>query len=279
MKKMLMLAVVALSVSLGWAQTKTTFSYRYESGKTYRYASQMDMKMTMDMNGQVMNMETGARTVLTLQPVETNADGDITFTASYDSIVARFKGMGRDTTMTLTALIGKRAKLVISKFGKTKSVTAIDSLEKNQVIMQMMNGDPLLYMRRAIADLPMTPLAVGEKWNNTMPDTVKTGDMEMVTNPNIEYVLAGNETVRGQECKRLNLSGPTTMNGKGSRMGAEFFIEGEGKSSGSMWYNEKSGILVATEALAEQQLNIAVSGGAMTMTQSQTIQSKTTLRP
>ncbi len=279
MKKMMWLSVILVTASIGWAQSKTDFTYRYSSGKTFHYATQMDMKMTMDMNGQIMNIETGGRMVLALQAVETNAEGDITFTASYDSMVMRMKGFGKDTTMTLTPLIGKRIKLVISKYGKTKTVAPIDSLEKDPAVMRMMNGDPMLFMRRAIADLPTVPLAVGEKWTNTAPDTMKTSTTEMITTPNIDYVLAGDETVSGLVCKRLNLSGTMATNGKGSQMGTEFFVEGEGKSSGSILYDDKAGVLVSTEGLAEQQNTIAVAGGGMTFTQSQTIQSKMTLRP
>jgi len=151
---------------------------------------------------------------------------------------------------------------------------------KGSRLLQMMDADPQMFMRRILPDLPAVPLAVGERWHNILPDSTKNAMMEVVVTPNTVYTLSGTETFANQPCQRLTFSGPLAVTGKGSRMGAEFFIEGEGKSDGSILYNEKDKIIMIAESTSEQLMSIAVTGSAnMTMTQTQTMHSKMTLMP
>ena len=278
MKKSIQVLAVLLGAALAMAQNGT--AYRYEKGKTYTYCADSNVKMVMDMAGQNMVSDVQAHTVVSIKPIEISGEGDLTCEATYDTIRTKINMMRLDTTMYITDLMGKRAKIVFSKYGRTRSVTAIDSFPKDNMILRMMNGDPLTYMRRLLVDLPNQPFSAGSTWINTAPDTVKTANMEVVITPNVEYTWAGRVTLAGRDCIKMQLTGPMTMDGKGNQMGADFFIEGEGKTNGVVYFDDKNGVLVSAESNSEQQMNIAVSGGAnMTITQNQTVSSKTVLLP
>ena len=280
MKKTFVLFALFLGVVSAWSQSKTGFTYGYEKGRTYRYLTILESTMTMDMAGQAMSNETPGRILLALKPIEINPDGGITFEAAFDSMVMRMKGMGMDTTLVLTDLIGKRAKILTNPYGRIQSITPIDSVTKGSRLMQMMDADPQMFYRRILPDLPDVPLTIGEKWMKTYPDTVKNAMMEIVVTPNLEYTLTAKETNAGVDCWRLHYTGPLTVAGKGSRMGAEFFIEGDGKANGSIFYDADKKIIVSAEGSSEQLMNIAVTGGAnMTMSQSQTTHHKMSLLP
>jgi hypothetical protein len=278
MKKTIQVLVILFGAAAAMAQNG--ISYRFEKGKTYRYMADSDVKMVMDMAGQNMVSDIKAHLVISIKPTEISSNGDLTCEASYDTILTKVNMMRMDTTMYVTDLMGKRAKIVFSKYGRTKTVAAIDSFPKNSMILRMMNGDPMIYMRRLLVDMPNQAFTAGSTWINTTPDSVKNTNMEMVITPNVEYKWVGRESKSGRDCIKMQLTGPMTMAGKGNQMGADFFIEGEGKTSGFVYFDDKAGVLVSAESTSEQQMNIAVSGGAnMTITQSQNVSSKTVLLP
>ncbi|OPZ66711.1 MAG: hypothetical protein BWY83_02819 [bacterium ADurb.Bin478] len=280
MKKVMIWLTLTLMVSSGWAQTKTSFTYRYEPGQTYRYLMVADIRMVMDMSGRTFETTSTGRMLISLKAVERNSDGDLSFEAWYDSLTISIKSMQMDTTMVLSDLLGKRAKLVINQYGRTKSLTAIDSLNSNPMVQRILNSDPHIYLRRLLSDLPDQPMAIGDKWTNTQKDTTKQANMQIVVEPAIEYTLTGTEAVDGEPCSRFTLVGPLSLTGKGNQMGADFFIEGDGTSNGFLLYNEKRGILAAVEGSTEQVTSIAISGGAnMTMSQTQTMRHKLNLLP
>ncbi|MCI0515116.1 hypothetical protein L0128_18030 [candidate division KSB1 bacterium] len=262
------------------AQTPVTFEYRLEKGKTYQYNSESTSKMTQEMMGQSHVTEVVASSLIKLVVLETASNGDLTCHASFEKMQIKISSPQMDSTLNLGELCGKRSQVIFNKYGKTKEIVQVDSLPAGGGMMRMLGIDPKMYLRRLLMDLPEKALAPTETWTASRADTMQVMGNEMVVVPQYTYTISGRETVGGHDCVKLAIAGPFSVTGKGSQRGMEFFIEGDGKIDGMLYFADKIGVMVAMETTQEQQMSIAITGGAnMTIAQNVSTKNKVTLVP
>jgi len=259
-----------------YAQQGGILQYRLEKGKSYKYATEQEVKVSQEMMGRENVSDVVSTSTIILEPQDVAENGDITCFASFGEMVVKVHSTMMDTTLDMTNMVGKKNKLVVTKFGKTISVTPIDSFPP----LRMMGGfgDPAMAFRRLLVELPDKALAVGDTWTRTGPDTVSTMGGRIIITPTTEYKVVTTENKLGYNCLKITFSGKYSLEGKGSQMGAEFFITGEGKSEGTFFFTPQEGLMIALESSSDQESTVAVTGQMnMTIPQTQTIKSKVSL--
>ena len=100
----------------------------------------------------------------------------------------------------------------------------------------------------------------------------------MVTKTTRKYTLAGEEEKNGHKCRKISFSGTIEIGGKMTQMGMEFFMEGSGETTGFIWIDKESCIMIAKESSTDQDMTMALTGQMqMTIPITTTTNSKFTL--
>ena len=261
--------IVVAFVLQASGQDKVSLTYKMEKGKVYRYNSENTYTATQEMMGNEMKVTGDLRSILRFEVEEVKANGNISLITSKEESIVHSSMMGRDTTISMTKDIGQRTRLEIAPNGVKQSSTPIDSTSDS--------GSSMLG-NNELQTLPEGPVAIGEKWTKTSADTAKAEGDETITNVVAEYELVGKEMKNGRSCYRVNYKKTFEMGGKIRQMGMDMFMEGEGESSGSYWFDGEKGLFVADESTMTQDITLAITGQTqMTIPSSQSVNMKTTL--
>jgi hypothetical protein len=179
--------------------------------------------------------------------------------------------MGRDTTLLYEDLKDK-VRIKFDNTGKSLSSEKVDSSDVSAIVNQLDLGK--------LKFLPGKLVKIGDKWQDNPVEHKNPTSGNPFTidiSSEIEYTLSGKEMVNGKEFLKINYSGNMTINGKGTQMGMEMFIEGTGKNEGFSYYDSKTNMIVSSDENTEMNMNIAVSGPQnMTIPMTQSIKTVTT---
>lgn len=250
-----MVLIIILITSSSVAQESFKLEYKYEKGKTYRYKDVTTGKMTQEMMGREMKMNSEGEKVMKFIVDNVSKTGDITITASTDSMrIFSSTPMG-DTTIYPKELLDKRTSLTISKKGKKLSERIIDSVKQAGMIASMVPTEPIKFYI-----LPDDAKAIGAIWNSITVDTVDRMGGKVVTTTDIEFTLIGKEKKNDYDCLKITLKGKTETEGKASVQGMELMIEGSGKMNGNYYFDPKLGIVVYEEMEIDSETTMATTG-------------------
>jgi hypothetical protein len=270
MKRIISSVVVLILIAVLSAGAGEKLRYKFVKGKTYRYDIQMDNKTNGTMGGMEFTAESKFMLVTALT-AEGLTVGGIELIAVLEKATARINlpmmGM-RDSTMEMKEFLGKRVKLVLSDMGKVASITAIDSFGRGPMTM-MLGGSPTELFRRLMLILPEQSVEMNGAWKETLPDTVKMGNMKTISKPNIEFRIAGQEKRGGMNCWKIMISGSTAIEGSGSMRGMDVTIDGTAKISGTAFFAPNEGLMTEYDASTEMeqtQTFVGEQSGAQTMT-------------
>lgn len=259
----------------GYAQPGNAVQYRLEKGKTYKYATEQNMKMSQEMMGRENVTDVFSTSTIIVEPQEIAENGDVTCFASFGAIVVKVHSTMMDTTIATDNFVGKRMKLVVTKYGKTINATPIDSFPQSRM---MGAGEATARLKRLFFELPAKGVSVGDTWTRTDADTVEQMGGRILVTSTIEYKATGTENVSGRNCLKVTSTGKYSLEGKGTQMGTEYFVSGQGKTEGAFFFAPEEGLMIAAESTNDQESTIAVTGQQnMTIPQTQNIKSKVTL--
>ncbi len=253
------------------AQESYQLEYKFQKGKTYRFKSTTASDMTQEAMGREMKMTGGSDMIARAVIEDVLSDGSMVMVVSADTAVTRSKSPMSDTTMVLTNIIGKRMRITVDKTGKVQTREVIDSVryEGRGVVGRAPQREVM-----GFTNLPDKPVKMGEKWTISRADTLDMMGGKTVTASDIEYTLVGSETKLGHDCLKIAFAGKTTTTGKMSSMGMEMFIEGDGKTSGTVFFDPKQGLPVLVESASDDERTMATTGQqSMTMLMSSTSKS------
>ncbi len=274
MKKSIVL-IAFLLVTMAMAQEPAVLAYKFNPGTTYTYGLADSTNMVQEMGGREMITDATVTGKLVIVPQSVSEKGEATCWVSFSELSTKVKNAMMDTTIVMNELLGKRSEIVYAANGKPLQITALDSLPKmGQMIRMGMSPDAML--RRMLARMPEQAIAVGGTWKETEMDSIKQGGLDIVITPDVTYTVKSVEEVSGHSCFKIEFAGTNAITGKGSQMGAEIFLEGEGKIQGWLYFAPKEGLLFSIDAATDQEQTIAISGAA-NMTIAQTVAKKTKL--
>ena len=276
MKSLKVLLFIGSLFLLGNAtgQEKFLLEYRYVKGKTYKYQEESKFESVQEINGQEMKATGSTFSLMKMIVESVSESGDITFINSLEDLKITTKMITMDTTMVMKDLLDKNIQTIISKTGKMIDQKILDTLIMGKNFME--RGNSLLTVYKEFIVFPEHELKFGDTWNDERTDTTK--GTQMVTKINAVYTLAALEEKNSHPCLKITFTGKMEIGGKMTEMGMDFFMEGTGDTSGTLWFDQKSGIIIAKESTNDQDLTMALTGQMqMTIPITQTIISKFTL--
>jgi hypothetical protein len=239
------------------AQETFNFQFKYSKGSTYFYNSDVASQLTQEVMGKEMKFNNDVHGVFRFQVDNVADNGDIQFTASMDSASLKSNMMGKDSSVSLTSVIGKRVKAVLSNFGEIKSCTMIDSAEESNNKMMSVPQE----IKRFFPKLAGKDIKLGESWTSSNIDTIKNYGGTIISNIDMASTLSGKENKAGHECFKISFTGKLKISGKGNMQGTDFTMEGDGTSSGNIYFDEKAGLLIYSEGSMENDMTMATTGG------------------
>jgi hypothetical protein len=270
LKQSLIFLLLAIS-GFAFSQGTVDLKYNFVKGKTFVQNTQIIQNIVQTMGAQEIKIlsEVKAKSELFVENVEN--DGSASLLVSASDISVRSSAMGRDTTLHYKDLKDK-VRIKVANTGKSLSTEKVDSSDVSAVVNQLEPGK--------LKFLPGKLVKTGDKWQDKSVEHKNPTSGNPFTidiSSDIEYTLSGNETVNGKEIMKIVYNGTMTVNGKGTQMGMEMFIEGTGKNEGFYFYDSKTGLIVSSDENTEMNMNIAVSGPQnMTIPMTQVIKTTTT---
>lgn len=251
--------VLILCAAFGFAQAQPSYTlkYKFAEGKAYRYADTTVAAIVQEMMGQEVKVDTRAYAVTRLVAEKGMKDGLLPVVMSLEKMTRSTKSPRQDTTMEMADFLNKKSRALITPSGDVKKWEIVDSIKiTNQ--MGTVNASTREFFRVAV--LSEKPVKVGEKWTNTKHDSVDAMGGKMATDTQSEFTLGGVETVGGRKCLKLSYTGKVSMNGKSVMMGMDIFTEGGGTISGTIWFDDKAGVIVRAEGKTALEMTAAVTG-------------------
>ncbi len=247
--------VAFLSASSLFAQESFNLNYKFTKGKTYLYKNETTSNMTQEVMGREMKFDNISNDVVRflVNDVASNGDADLTF--SLDSAVVKTSMMGRDTTLDVSALLGKRVKATITPLGEVKNFEEVDSVSvQNRFvsISQVVNS--------FFARLAGKEIKTGDSWNGTVIDTIKNFGGAIIDTTDYVYTIAGKENKLGHSCVKIPFTSNLKLSGNGNMQGMELYINGTGKATGTIYFDAEDGLLVYQESNMDNNMTMATSG-------------------
>jgi hypothetical protein len=252
---LLLLAIIALGFAQ--AQESMRLQYKFQKGKTYMFKAASSGESTQEAMGREMKMSSSFNLVARVVVEDVLADGGMILTISADSAVSRSKNPMMDTTMNLTYMVGKKMRVTLSPVGNVKNREVIDSVryESRGVVGRVPQREVMGFL-----PLPEKPVKMGEKWTQSKVDTTESMGGKNISTSDIEYTLVGTEDKLGHKCLKIVYAGKTTITGRSSRMGMEMFTEGDGKTSGTIFFDLKQGVVIVSEKEDQNEMTMAMTG-------------------
>ena len=255
------------------AQEAYSLKYKYEKGKSYQYNYDMTSKLTQEVMGKEIKVDSDIHNILTFN-VEDVTGGDINFVTTIDSAVLHNTAMGKENTMDLTDLIGKRCSVVMSDLGVVKNSSMIDTLDEKYAHMAPISEE----LKQFFTRLSSKDVKTGGSWNYQDVDTIKNLGDGVTRNLDVTATLAGKETMLGISCLKIPFTGKFKISGKANLQGMDFTVEGDGTISGTMYLGSKSKVMVERDLTMSIEMTLATSGQqSMVIPITQEIATKQTL--
>ena len=251
------------------AQEKFSLSYKMEKGKTYRFKQDNKIETTQEMGGQEMKMSADENSTIIYDILDVSPDGLMSIIYKYENSKLKMMGMGRDTTMDMKSMQGKKIRAEMAKTGRVTKETRADTAKEAKASPSLN-----MFANASLPRLPEQSVGIGEKWSGITNDTTHSDEGLVVYKKNIEYMLAGKEKKGTHDCMKINFKGTLEVNGTMKQMGMDIAMEGTGETSGSFWFDAASGILIEDGTITAIEMTLALTGQQqMTIPMSQRVTS------
>jgi len=248
--------IIALIAICGFSYSQETMlKYQFVKGKTYTQEIQLTNNIIQSFGGQENKMAMDISTFGEMFIEDISENGDITAIELIKDISMHSVMMGRDTTMSFKD-INEKNRVVYSKDGKQISKETIDSASiadlagtTNQIAKFMF--------------LPEKSVKNGDKWQNVKTDKNEISEknpIETIVTSNEDFTYIGKEDQDGKSVDKITIESTSVIEGKGTQMGMELFMEGNGKSQGFAYFDPKASIVVYSEINTEMDMTIAFTG-------------------
>ena len=255
---LLLLAAGTLALQTAAAQEQFTLTYKLAKDHPYRFRDTTVVTSSQEMMGQEMKSTSTIVTTMRVVPTELRPDGSTVAEVSAEGISASVRNARMDTTITFPDLVGKRSRVTLSKTGETLRHEVMDTVKQNTMAMAAGVGRQEM-MRFQV--LPDKPVKVGDKWKTVKPDTTGMGPGgQVITVASGESTLLGRETHGKYECLKIGYAGTLTLTGKGSMNGMEFYLEGNGKTTGTYLVDIATGLAIVADSKNSVETTVALTG-------------------
>ncbi len=242
-------------VSLSAAQETYTLKYGYAKEKSYRYSLTSTGSTIQEMMGQEMKVISDVNIVSGFRVEDVRPGGALVLIVTLESGSISVKNPMMDTTMALDAIKGKRRQLVLDQYGTVLERKTIDTLSGMGMLGNSLQQDPVRFHM-----LPTSAVAVGGTWKSAKTDTSQALGGNVINSTDVTYKVLAPEEKMGRSCLKISYEGTIMTEGAGSIQGMEAYIEGTGKTKGTLFFDPSEGVLVHDEATIESETTIALTG-------------------
>ncbi len=267
--------ILLLSVgSIAFPQESVFLKYQMPQGKTYLYKTVLASSVTQEMMGKEMKFNNNIRSITRVMIDSKDESGNLSLVISSDSIIVHNQMQGKDTTLSLEELIGKRSRVDISQYGDVLRKSSIDTLSEQA---QMMGSAITQLTSNLYSKLPGKEIKMGGNWTYSKTDTMKSMGGEIVVTSDYTFTLSDKKDKNGIECYQIPFSAAISSNGQANMSGMQFFIEGNGKMAGTIFMSVSDGAVVGIAGNNENEMTLATTGDqkmVIPITQSSTMQTE-----
>ncbi|MGE5680829.1 MAG: DUF6263 family protein [Bacillota bacterium] len=253
--KLMLLPVMALFITVSLQAQNYNLKYNYSKGKIYKYKSEFTGDFTQQAMGQEMKMSNGGEMVTKFIVEDVDKEGNMIIIGSLDSGKVTTKNPMKDTTISLNNFADKKTRSFLAPNGKIFKNEAIETVKGGLEAMGISQKQLFNFAR-----LPEKQVKVGDNWNTSDSDTLTMMGGKIVNTSNLIYTLTGKENKQGHDCLKIDYAGDVKNAGSANAMGMEFFIEGSGKTNGTVYIDPKTGVMIAAEGLSNMEMTMATKG-------------------
>lgn len=262
MKKLITKTILFFAILLAanvtiFPQEAVDLKYQMPEGKTYLYKTLVASNITQTAMGREMKINNEVSSITRVLVDSHGDNGNINLIISSDSITVHNKMQGRDTTISLNNLVGKRTKIEISKYGDIINKSMIDSLSGKE---QMMESSILQSATNLYTKLPGKEIKDGDNWKSSRTDTIASMGGKLIITSNYIYTLNGTENKDGQKCYKIPYTAEISSSGNSNMQGMTFYIDGSGKMTGTLYISADDGAIVSVEGKNENNMTLATTG-------------------
>lgn len=266
----IVVGVMALSLAAGLAigaGGAYKLVYKMKKGQHLKYQTTTNVQNAMEMQGREMTTSSEIASTLHFDVEEVGKDGSISYTYALDSLSITVKTpQGDQSFQNPEGMIGKRTRQMITALGKKLKSAIVDSMQIPPALAQGGGGRQSAFR---FIDLPEKEVKIGDTWAASTPDTNTQMGGQVIVTPTTTYTVTGAVDTLSYKCLRLSYTGKLVIKGNGVNMGMNFTIEGEGPTSGAVYFAPKEGLLVAMTGNSDLETTVALTGQmSMTIPQS-----------
>jgi hypothetical protein len=249
----LLLVVCCFSLNT-MAQESFSLKYGFENNKKYKYKMINDAIITQTVMGQEMKINSNGTVYTQFETEKINPD-NIILLISIDSAKFHVTMPMKDTTSDLSSMVGKKTRFTISNDGKVINKEVVDSVKGSQDLFVQVSGEMTKFIL-----LPEKEIKPGETWNTETTDSINMMGGSLRTKTNSTFTLAGKIDTLGHSCLKVDFKGKTVSEGKTKVMGMDLFIEGNGKLSGTYYFDAGKGLLIGSISNVDNEMTMATTG-------------------
>lgn len=260
----LMFAVAVLTVALlaGCAAKKpmpeaALWEYTMPEGKALEYTKSEEVKQSMEIMGQAMEMIFSKSMVFSVMPKgrEKNIHRIEVTLNSMDAAATTPQG---DFDADTEPAIGKSFEMSLSYLGKEVDVSGAEEIKYSMGPQ----GDRSIMPDFAafLPDLPGRPVDIGDTWTSRDTIPVTEGNAELLIVSESLNTLEGFETINGMQCAKVSAVVTGSISGEGEQMGAALTFSGTMEGNEIWYFAHKEGVYVKSSGNIFTTANVEVGG-------------------
>ncbi|HET7153695.1 MAG TPA: hypothetical protein VFJ29_07995, partial [Candidatus Kapabacteria bacterium] len=189
----------------------------------------------------------------------------LVFTSAFKacSTIVKMPGQGiKDSTITLTPILGKRTRETMTPFGKVTSTTIVDTpnIDDQLLLLLSQNASDLSNIWMEFGGNPVKP---GDTWKIQQKDTNDApGNGKVYTTTNFQYHYLHNADTLNHTCAVIKYTTDVTVEGGFTNpiSHTDLTVDGDGKGSGTIYFDLAKGAIVANNSKIEANQSLSVQG-------------------
>jgi hypothetical protein len=242
--------------------------YRFTTGETQVYRTEIDQRMSMGGAGLGQTAETSMRLVLDALHAVTAVDaetgvGTLNQQVNGATVNVTINGQSLPVEELARQLNGVTMTVRMSPRGEVVAVEMGEAADPQTAQMMSLMEES---MRRTTIEFPEEAVSVGATWTREIPLELEQPGMEMETSVAATYTLLGYAHVEGRPCAALQNDITLSLSGTFEEMGLTSTARGTGAGTGYTYFDVEAGELV--RSTMDMTLDTTVTAEGIELTQS-----------
>ena len=255
-------ALLAIALLAGCAGKKPMpeaafWEYKMPEGKALEYGKSEDVKQTMEIMGQAMEMSFTKSMAFSMMP-KGREKNIYQIDVTINSMEAAATTPQGDFDADMEPTIGKSFEMSLSYLGKEVDVSGAQEIKYS--LGPEGERSIMADFAAFLPDLPGRPVDIGDTWTSQDTIPVSEGSAELLIVSESLNTLEGFETIKGMECARVSAAVTGSISGEGEQMGAALTFSGTMEGNEIWYFAHKEGIFVKSSGNIFTTASVEVGG-------------------